>query len=268
MNDLEAVELRRKRWRRARKGLDVLDPREESFGGGGVPSVAGKMSTRLIILPEDPEAHVIDFDDQFGTWWKEEPIDPHTGQPSNFGRDEWMTSQASYRYMRRGEHEWKRYLAISHAGGVEMGLGSHEAVYRLNRNTGVEVNVFRLLTIVGRVATVLEYFRAVIERYELSGPWEVTLALVGTENSLLGDFASGYSRPEDQFEDELRRCGERHLLIRREFEVWPGDQGEARAVAYRIADQVEGAWGYALRRYLITQGDNIGEFDAANYHWR
>ncbi len=229
-----------------------------------IHAVAGRMPARLVILPADPEEHLIDFDEKFWAWWSTDSQDPHTGEPALFGTDTGSSAYAAYRYRSIGDDEWMRFLAVTHAGALEMGLG-RDASYELPRS-GEKIEVFHLLTLVGRAAAALSYYGAVIQHYRSSGPWEVSLGLIGTGGTLLGGFATGWAEA-GHFNHDGRKCSQPNVLIRRELSAWP-DKDDALELAYRLGDQMENSWGSRLRRYIAREGPNNGRFDIARYGWR
>ena len=230
----------------------MVDTDCKDFGSGRVHPAAEEMRARLLILPADPEEHLIEFDDEFRAWWETDPIDPHTNQPSMFGRESSSLSGAAYRYRGRGDKEWQRYIALTHGAALEMCL-SWDAVYQTPRQEGGGVDVFCLLTIVGRTAAALAHYGEVIRRFHPEGPWEISLALRSTRGSLLGDLATGWANmPSPRY--LARKSVEPNVLMRREISAWPDDDG-VRELAYRFGDQMENSWDFAFHRYLAHDGE-------------
>jgi hypothetical protein len=261
----QQIDFYRRRWRRARETRRLLDAEADDFGSGEIPPTAGKISVRLLVLPGDPEEHRIDFDEAFLAWWTTESADPHTDGPTFFGTEITFTADAAFHYRSVSEKQWVRYLAVTHAGALEMGLG-RDAAYELPRSVGGEVPVFRLLTVVGRTAAALDRYVEVIQRYGTEGPWEISLALIGTRGSLLGDFATGWAEAGHPNHDG-RQCAQPNVLMHRELLTWP-TRDEAIALAHRLGDQMENSWGGSWRRYVAREGQNKGEFDIVKYGWR
>lgn len=265
MNPVQQIDVYRERWRRARDSLRLVDTEAGRFGTGQVHSAAGKIPARLVILPADPEGHLIDFDEEFWAWWSKESRDPHTGDLTLFGTETGSSAHAAYRYRSFTEDKWMRYVAVTHAGALEMGLG-WDASYELRRSGEEEFEVFHLLTLVGRIAAALSYYGEVIQRYSPAGPWEVSLGLIGTGGSLLGGFATGWAEA-GHYNHDGRQCSHPNVLMHRELTSWP-DTNDATEQAYRLGDQIENSWGSRLRRYIAREGPNEGKFDIANYGWR
>jgi hypothetical protein len=119
--------------------------------------------------------------------------------------------------------------------------------------------------IVGRVWTALSLYADVLERLNPEGPWELSLALRGTANGLLGNVATGWKDFDGWWPDGAPTCPEPHLFIRREVEVWP-DAEDTRALAYSFGDALENAWGMRQRRFLIHENhQGAGGFDPNVY---
>jgi hypothetical protein len=62
--DFTRLELQRARWRRTRDLLRLVDPEAEDFAIGGLARFMDEPSVRLLILPADPEATLIEFDEE------------------------------------------------------------------------------------------------------------------------------------------------------------------------------------------------------------
>jgi hypothetical protein len=125
--------------------------------------------------------------------------------------------------------------------------------------------LFRLSIIVGRVWAALSLYSAVVERYGLTGPWEVGLALVRTEGAILSGFGRDWREPDAIF-GPFGQCFERNVWISREVATWPPEHG-IKNLAFDMGGRIEDAWGVRERRFLFSRGERIGEFDDARYGW-
>jgi hypothetical protein len=65
MPDIEVIRARWRRWRRRER---LLDPEAEDFGAGGLARLIPEGTSHLLILPGDPEADVVDFDQELWEW--------------------------------------------------------------------------------------------------------------------------------------------------------------------------------------------------------
>lgn len=260
MDDPEQIEVHRRRWREARRALHMEDPECEEFGRGRIPGVAEEIRARLLILPADPEGHCIRFDQSFWEWWALDPLDPHTNQASRFGVDTSASVDSAYRF-RGAASQWERFVALAHSGAFEMCLG-WDAVFPVTSAQG-DVDVFCLLSIVGKIAAALAHYGQVREKFDITGPWEVTVGLRCTKGALLGYFASGW--PDVGGPRYVgRKNSEENLLMRREIQKWPEEDG-VRELAYELGDQIENSWGFTQQRYLANSGDYAGRFDVGRY---
>ncbi|MCH8816058.1 MAG: hypothetical protein IH957_13400 [Chloroflexi bacterium] len=216
---------------------------------------------RLLVLPGDPELHCIEFDQPFWDLWGVDLIDPHTKRSSTFGNQTAVSAGAAYWYKGYGE-EWERYSAITHAGAFEVCLG-WDAFFESNDPQHHGADVFCLVTIVGRTALGLAHYGKIRERFDLKGPWELSLALRGTYGSLLGDFGQGWTDVSNP-RYPVRKNVDANVLLRREIQHWPDGDG-IRQLAYELGDQIENAWGSVDHRYVAIDGDHTGRFDVAKY---
>jgi hypothetical protein len=93
----------------------------------------------------------------------------------------------------------------------------------------------------------------VVERFEIEGPWEVTLALRDTRRAVLGNVAGGWQEPEHAFpRDVLPRCPDDNVLVRREVFEWP-DADAQRSLAFDIGGAIEDGFGVEQRRFLARK---------------
>ena len=94
---------------------------------------------------------------------------------------------------------------------------------------------------------------------QVDGPWEVTLALAGTEGSLLGGLAEGWKQPFGGFNDATP-CRDSNVLIRVERDDLPSAE-DAREFAFTLGGLIENACGYAIRRFIARTGPLEGQLD-------
>jgi hypothetical protein len=127
------------------------------------------------------------------------------------------------------------------------------------------MHVFFLTTIVGRVWVGLSLYAAVLERFSIQGPWEITLALRDSHLAVLGNVAAGWAEPEETFpRDEAPRCPDPNVLIVREAVEWPDSDGR-RFLAFDMGSNTEDAFGFRRRRFLGRVDPVVGVFDASRY---
>lgn len=251
----------REAWRRWRGDQRLVDPDVGDFAQGGLARLTSDPAARLVILPADPEAHLIDFDSALWSWWAEDSSDPATDGRTQWGPHKLPTLTAAVIGTQMGDGQWWRYFALHRNGAVEAGLGDDAAMEHDGQR------YFRLTTIVGRSWATLARYAEVIERFSVDGPWELTLSLRQTAGALLANFGEGWAEPGSGF-GRNRPCLEANLLMRRELPTWPAEAEGLKSVAFSFGAQIEDAWGVDDRRFLAHRGERAGEFDCGSYGWR
>lgn len=267
--DLERTELQRARWRRAREPLGLVNPESaESFGTGGLARHVDDVGVRLLILPYDPSASVVEFDADFWEWWMKNRLNPFEGAtPTDWGTQSTPTVEAAVRFHQwDGRWNWGAYLALHRSGALEGGLGQRGFRAWPNREGEREHRGFYLCTIVGRLWVMLHLYQDVLARYsEVRGPSEISLALLRTTDGLLGNVAAGWKDFDGWFPGEAPTCSEPNLLLSRGVTKWLNPDG-IRGLAFDLGSQIEDAWGIRDRRFLINQGHTgAGTFDVSRY---
>lgn len=251
------LDILRKRWRRARDPLHLVDAADERFGIGGLAArFIEDPRVRLLILPGDPEASIVELDDTFWEWWLKDRRDPASGKRTQRGSVRKPTVDAALRCRDLMDGKCRSYVALYRHGGLEVELGED----------GASNGYVRLIPIVGRIWAALELYREVVERFHIDGPWEVSLALRQTEGGYLANFGQGWAEPGRSFPREAEPCVERNLLIRQEVVEWPEPDG-VQALAFRFGARLEDAWGSHLRRFIARDGEFAGQFDRSKYGW-
>lgn len=200
---------------------------------------------------------MIDFDDDFWEWWMKERPGPVNGQPTRWGSQRKPTIDAAARCRDLMGGKCWSYIALHRHGGLEVELGKD----------GASNGYVRLILIVGRIWAALQLYRAVLERFVIAGPWEVSLALRKTEGSYLANFGQGWAEPNAALPYEVEPCVERNVLIRQEVIEWPERTEGTRALAFTLGGRLEDAWGSPLRRFLAHRGELAGQFDHSRYRW-
>jgi hypothetical protein len=242
--DFTRLELQRARWRRTRDLLRLVDPEAEDFAIGGLARFMDEPSVRLLILPADPEATLIEFDEEMWSWWLQERSDPATRRPIKWGPFHRSTSNAAVIFNSYREDGWENYLALHRNGGLEMELGGDGAHQRGEGRT------FRLVGTVERIWFALNLYREIVERFGVEGPWEVSLALRKTEGAILEKALRGGVEPS-MGSDDPPLCLERGVLLNQEITSWP-DKGKTRPLAFTIGAWIEDSWGVHERRFWRT----------------
>lgn len=255
------IEVQRARWQCARDHLRLLDPESDDFATGGLARWGPDVRVRLLILPSDPDAMLLEFDEPFWAWWLQGHKDPFGDSFTTWLAQHQPTAAAAVRYGHGPHWQWDQYLTLHRSGALELGLSSAAVTETEQRS------YFHLVPIVGRAWTSLLLYRHAIEHWSLVGPWQVALALRGTQDALLGGLARGWTDPDITRMSGRRapRCGSPGLLGLWEVEQWPETDDEIRQLAFRLVAWIEDAWGVTERRYLIGQGESAGTFDIGRY---
>jgi hypothetical protein len=258
----------RRRWRKARAPLRLTDVTGEDFSTGGLVRFSAGTRTRFLILPADPQKlAVADFDAAFWQWWVQNRPNPFEGaNPTSWGLQDTPTHGAAVRFDQvNGKWDWDLYLALHRNGALEFGLGRRGSRPLRNREGERSRHGFFLSTIVGRIWVATVLYAEVIARFGIEGPWEASLALRETQNSLLGDTAPGWQDFESwNGMDEPPLCQEPNVLISREVESWP-EEDDAKGFAFWFGAALDDAWGVQQRRFVSRIEPNVGEYDPSRY---
>lgn len=264
----ELLELHRTRWRRAREDLDLVDPTADGFGTGGLARHAPDAHVRFLVLPREPERTNLELDEDMWSWWMEDRPNPFEGAiPTRWGTYRMPHATGAVRTDRWDDDRWKweTYIAMLRSGGLEFGLGRVGSTSWRRSAEGDEVRVFFVTTIVGRIWVALSLYAELQQRFSIQGPWEVTVALRDSLNGVLGNVAAGWEEPERAFpREDLPRCPEPNVLVRREVASWEDDDAP-RSLAFELGANIEDAFGFEGRRYLARIGPDLGRFDVSRY---
>jgi hypothetical protein len=256
LTSLADMELRRDRWRRVRAACHLTDPADADFGRGGLARSLDEVSVRLLVLPSDPEVRVRVIDEEalsrlenaVQEWGR-----PH-GVSALWGHTKTACAEGAmifaYDQSRRGP--WTQYLCQRADGGLEAGIGSAGA------RTYEDRRYFFLRHIVVRLWSALAVL-STRQDAEVEGPLEISLALCGTEKSLLADFAEGWAEPGSAMH-EPTACAEPNVLFRVEVGALPAPD-DIEELAFGLGALIENAYGYTLRRFIAKRGSFEGQFD-------
>jgi len=245
MRDLKELDRARERWRLVRRRLGQSGDAEHRFSG--LARRIENLSARLLILPGDPFATDLSFDEEFWNWWTAEG-------PSPFGSHvQWtnttVTVDAAVKY-RSSSEEWSTYLGLHRHGGVEVGCDPSWSGSDERRFFGLRHTVG--LVWIGAAAQA---------RFGLTGPWEMSLILYGTDDAFLAEFGTGWAEPHRPRGWGFRPQQDPHVIIRRELDTFPESENDVRDLAFDVGARVEDAWGVKYRRFLDRDGDMQGKFN-------
>lgn len=249
MRDLEEMDRARERWRLMRRRLGQNADAEH--GSLGLARRMESLSARLLILPGDPFATDLSFDEEFWGWWTKDG-------PSPFGTHvQWTSTEptvdAAVKYRSRSE-KWTTYLGLHRHGGVEIGCDP-------SWSDGLGTRFFGLAKTVGLVWVGVSAQAEAVGRFGHAGPWELTLVFYQTDNSYLAGFGIGWADPHRGGGRDLWTQQEPHIMIRRELDTFPKSENDIRDLAFDIGARIEDAWGGKYRRFLDGVGDSEGKFN-------
>ena len=249
MRDLRELDRARERWRLMRRRLGQSADAEH--GSLGLACRMESLSARLLILPGDPFATDLSFDDEFWGWWRKDGPSPFATHVQWTNTE--PTVDAAVKYERRSE-KWTTYLGLHRHGGVEVGF---DPSWSDDRGT----RFFELSKTVGLVWVGASAQAEAVDRFGLVGPWELTLAFYQTENSYLAGFGIGWREPHRGGGWGLRPQQEPHIMIRRELDTFPASENDVRDLAFDVGARIEDAWGVKYRRFLDRDGEMKGKFN-------
>jgi len=207
----------------------------------------------MLVLPNDPEAWIVDFDEAFWGWWLADEEGPVGRRSALWQPNPAVSASAAARTDANGESTFRHFLAIHRHGGIEVALG-RSGRYEIGPDSAP---AFRLLPIVLRIYDALAVQRSAIDRYGIDGPWEITIAFLGTEGSFLGCLGAGWQEPEHRGGPA---CREKNILLRRELSVWPAS-GDTQHLVLSLAAAIDNAWGSRHARCKAREGQFNGNLD-------
>ena len=249
MPDLKELDRARERWRYIRRRMgQSTDP---SLQPSGLAHRVKSPSARLLILPRDPFATQLSFDDEFWGWWTNHAPAPFETQVHWTNTEPTIDAAVKFR---GSSDQWTTYLGLCRHGGVEAGWkptwsGSHGRRY------------LGLGQTVGRVWIGTSTQAEAASRFAIAGPWELTLVLYETEGVYLAGFGTGWAEPHLDPVYDLRAQQAARIVIRREFDTFPESEKDLRALAFDVGARIEDAWGIKYRRFIDRVGDMAGEFN-------
>jgi hypothetical protein len=244
------IDAQRGRWLRYRTGQRLTIEAGEDFALGDLARYVDGLDVRLAFLPDDPDADSVPLNRETLAWLKEPRPTPYGGQRPRWGHRDRATSCALVIYDQyRDDAGWGQYLALHRHGGIELGRGNFAYQVR-------DTRVFPLRQMIGLAWIAAGLQSEVADRWHLTPPFELTVALPNANGATLGSFAEGWSEPGSGFWD-FTTCIEERILLR-----WEVDDGvDPETLALALGDHLEQAFGSTHRRYLAHRGEYQGRFD-------
>jgi hypothetical protein len=225
-----------------------------NFARAGLARHAEPLDARLVFLPADPETDVAPLDQETLAWLKEPRPSSAGGPNPSWGSRDRATSGALVIYDQyRDDAGWARYLGLHRHGGLEVGLG--HLTHQIRGVTG-DIRVFPLTSIVTTAWALAALQREAVERWQISLPFEFTVAVRDTGKATLGGFAEGWAEPGHGLWD-FSTCLEDHVLLRYEVD----DAIDPQRYAVDLGDRLEQAFGSINRRHFARTGEHTGDLD-------
>jgi len=231
----------------------------ERFALGGVPVVADEIAGRLIILPADPDASLIEFDKEFWEFFPNPCPDPVTGGSTDFGREKRSLSECAALYdpdWRDSTASWRSYLALHRSGTLDLTFPESYAP-----RDGDDPRTFHLIGIVGWTWAAMVRYSEFCRKYEIPGPFEIVLALRETSGAALGGFGRGGGTRSGT---RLRHVTSHCASSRRCFSVvnsrpGPSVRSAARRSVWALGSRMRGTStrSASLRPVVNTKGSSI-----------
>jgi hypothetical protein len=257
---LQQIELQRARWRRAQTSLGLADVQDEGFGRGGLAKFVPNLAARLVVLPSDPEEDVLDFDEAFWAWFKAPRDNPFGGQRVDWGYRARSVADGAVKYSDQPDQpdQWHQYCGLTRCGGLDVGLGERVLHPR------DEIRGLLLIDTLGRFWWALDLYRGALEKFDISGPWQLTVALVDCKGVSLANLASGWTEPWSGFRSEQIRCLDENARLTIELDRVPAAD-DMRDLVFRLGAWIEDSCGFAGRRFLTKTGPHEGQFEAGKF---
>ena len=115
---------------------------------------------------------------------------------------------------------------------------------------------------VGRVFLALETYASLLERFQMTGPFEVSVALVDVKNSYLSNFAVGWADYPDIDWDTSAAREDAYIAT---WEIDDFKSAHADQLAATIGSWLENCWGSKSHRFNAGNGPNAGALDWSRF---
>ena len=223
-----------------------------SFAAAGLMTRLDEARLLAAVLPNDPLAVDIDFDDQLLAALPER-FRGRTANGIELLGSSLVTDDALGRFA-RGDRGWRAYVAVRRHGGIDVGIGS-SIRYRARRDDEDAPFVYRLHYIVHAVRVIVESEARVLlaTRRPAEASFEIVLGIAETSGTLLGGLSDGWPDPGSLLDDGPV-CLTPDVLVRSRVDGWPMDDAAQTALITSIADRVCNAWGTTERLFAPPNG--------------
>jgi hypothetical protein len=252
-----SIDHQRERWQRHRAEQAMTPDVGDQFACGQLGGLVDGLDFRVLFLPSDPAGDAISLDQEVLNWLKQQRESPYGGGYPSWGYLDRATNGALIQYQPfRDDKAWSRYLALHRHGGLEVGIGHFAYEFRPYLQEDGGTRIFPLRPMVGLIWTLAALQADVVNRWQISGPFEITIALSRTRKATLGTFAEGWPEPGQGLFD-FTTCLDENVLLRHESDKLP----EPEQLAVDLGDRLEQVFGTVHRRHLARRGEFEGRFD-------
>lgn len=252
--------VQRRVWDRERSRLGLADDdvdvmRHPALARLDEPTVG------VMLLPSDPLAAVLDFDDRSLASIPERL----TGQISNgvsFLNTVEMTGQYLLRVARNQHDEPARaVVGFARHGGAVAGVGATGRY----QPPGEAHAIYRLSWFTGAIRAALITQRALLANPGVysrlpAGPFELVVVAPAANGTLLGVYAEGWEPVEHVFDPPL--CTTNHPVVRLEIDAFPTDNTGLTELLTRAMSRVVNLFGTSKPLYLDPTGTNTAVADS------
>ncbi len=251
--------VQRRVWDRERSRLGLADD-DVDVTRHPVLARLGEPTVGVMLLPADPLAAVLDFDDGSLALIPERL----TGRISNgvsFLNTVEMTGQYLLRVARNQHDEPARaVVGFARHGGVVAGVGTMGSY----QPPGEKYGIYRLSAFAGAIRAALRTQEALLANPRVSsrlpaGPFELVVVAPAANRTLLGGYAEGWEPVEQSFDPPL--CTTSHPVVRLEIDAFPTDNTDLTELLTRAMSRVVNLFGTSQPLYLDRTGTNTAVAD-------
>lgn len=246
------METQQQRWadERRRRGLE---PGCDNFLRAGRATLLDDALAIGAVIPADPLATPLDFDVTTQDLMRSR-FTGHTSGGVSLLSEVVVTNDAVLRAAHLAEAGTRAYLAVTRSGGAEVGFGA--ASVRYVDNGAVR---FRLAVLAHAARVLVETQSSIIQSLSIAGPFEVLVAVAGTENGCLSGVAAGWEEPMRLYPVPI--CRDSNLLVRLQVDQWPKEAPGQLELVEQLADRICNAFGILQRVYAPYSNEGPGHMD-------
>jgi hypothetical protein len=230
----------------------MRDPGEPDFALGTLGARVRGLRCRMLVLPGDPNETSDRFDDAFWKSWQTQTPRSQKGT-TPFGNDFRASAWGAVWYQTSGDELWDSFLSLSQSGVLDVGIGRPAVTARS------DLTAFRLLAIVGRLWTALSYYQLMIEQRRITGPFEISLGMRDTQDTVIAHLAAGWMDMDDLRWGPVVSKDSSYLGRWEREEI--SNAEHTRDLVFEVGDWIDQCWGSWQRRFVNATSDGTGAFD-------